>query len=370
MLAASSGLFAATLPTSQLAPPDRQPPDLKLPKPIGKVGFAIVGLGQLAIEQILPAFGNSKLAYPAALVSGHPDKANQLASVYGVEAKHVFNYEDFDKIANDPAIEAVYIVLPNHMHAEFTIRALKAGKHVLCEKPMAATPDEARQMCAAAKTAGKLLMIAYRLQYEPFHLKAIEILRGGALGKIKLIAAQNAQNVKPPNIRLSRETAGGPLGDVGVYCVNAARYLTGVEPAKVWAEAHQPVDDPRFAEVYESVTWMMKFPDGALATCSASFGTESSRFYRVTGTDGYLEMENAFGYEGQELFTKQKGQLTKYAIGPVDHFAAEMDHFAECVQQNKAPKTPGEEGLKDMIVMEAIFRSINERKPVDVQMDI
>lgn len=367
---AGTGLLAATLPTTQLAPPDKQPPDLKLPSDQKKAGYAIVGLGKLAVEEILPAFGQSKRSAPVALVSGHPEKAKQLADVYDIDSSKIYTYENYDRIADDSAIQIVYNVLPNHMHAEFTIRALKAGKHVLCEKPMAATVDEARRMCAAAKEANRLLMIAYRLRYEPFNMKAIEILRGGSLGKIKLIEAQNGQNVEAPNIRLSRATAGGPLGDVGVYCLNAARYLTGAEPVEVWAEAHQPKDDPRFAEVYESVSWMMRFPDGAIATCSSSFGTETSRLYRITCADGYLELDNAYGYDGQQLFTKQKQQRIQHEISAVDHFAAEMDHFSECVTQNKPPRTPGEEGLKDMIIMEAIFQSIKERKAVPVKLEV
>ena len=158
------------------------------------------------------------------------------------------------------------------------------------------------------------------------------------------------------------------MGDDGVYCLNAARYLTGKEPIEVSADAFQPKDDPRFAEVYESVSWRMTFPDGVFANCSASFGSETSRFFRVTCDKGYLELENAYGYEGQELFTKQEGKLTKHEFSAANHFAAEMDHFSECVQQNKPNRTPGEEGLKDMLIMDAIFRSINERKPMPIDL--
>lgn len=368
--AGTSLLATAAAPTTQLAPPDKQPPNLKVPQDKRKTGYAIVGLGQLSVDQILPAFGRCKMSRPAALVTGHPDKAKQLAEVYDVDPKKIYTYDDYDRLADDADVQIVYNVLPNHMHAEYTIRALKAGKHVLCEKPLSATVDEARQMCAAAKETGKQLMTAYRLHYEPFNLKAMELLRSGQLGKIRLIETQNGQNVEAPNIRLSKQTAGGPLGDVGVYCLNAARYLTGQEPIEVSADAYQPKDDPRFAEVHEHVAWRLTFPDGVYANCSASFGSAGSRFYRVTGDKGYLELENAFGYSGQELYTKQDGKLAKHEINAVDHFAAEMDHFSECIQQNKPNRTPGEEGLKDMIIMDAIFRSVNERRPVKVELNL
>jgi predicted dehydrogenase len=368
--AASTSLLAAAVPTTQLAPPGKEPPDLKIPKSQSKVGYAIVGLGKLAVEEILPAFGASKRSRPTALVSGHPEKARQLASVYDVDPKKIYSYDNYDKLADDPDVQIVYNVLPNHMHAEFTIRALKAGKHVLCEKPMCATVDEARQMCDAAKQANKQLMIAYRLHYEPFNLKARELVQQGGMGRVRLIETQNGQNTQAPNIRLSKQTAGGPLGDVGVYCQNTIRFVLGKEPIEVSAEAYQPADDPRFAEVYEHIVWRMTFPDGVIANCSASFGSETSRFYRVTCEKGYLELENAFGYEGQELYTKLEGKLSKHEINSVDHFAAEMDHFSECIQQNKPNRTPGEEGLKDMIIMDAIFRSVNERRPVKVELNV
>ena len=343
-----------------LAPPDKQPAGLKVPPgDQKKVGFAIVGLGELALGEILPAFGKCKHAKPVALVSGHPDKAKKVAEFYDIDPKNIYGYENFDAIKDNPAIQVVYVVLPNNMHAEYTIRSFKAGKHVLCEKPMAPSAEECRQMIAAGKEAKKQLMIAYRLHYEPFNQTAISILRSGELGKIKLIEAQNLQDTKAPNIRLSKQTAGGPLGDVGVYCLNAARYLTGEEPVEVQAIQHQPsAEEPRFAEVPESVVFTLWFPSGAMAMCSASFGTQQSRRFRVACAKGWLDLENAFGYYGQELRTSKEKLVAKHDIRAVDHFAAEMDDFAQSLLEGKPTRTPGEEGLRDTIIMAKINEAV------------
>jgi predicted dehydrogenase len=341
-----------------LAPPDKQPPNLEVPKPPERtVGWAIVGLGELALGEVMPAFRECRLSRPVALVSGHPDKAKQVASVYGIDPKNIYNYDNYDGLSDNSDVQAIYIILPNSMHAEFTIRGAKAGKHVLCEKPMSATVAEADQMIAAAREAQRKLMIAYRLRYEPFNMKAIELCRNQELGPIQTIAASNGQNVSAPNIRLSKKLAGGPLGDVGVYCLNAARYLTGEEPMEVTAMSHQPKDDPRFREVPASVVWTMRFPSGVLANCDCSFNIGESRRYRVHCKEGYIDLDPAFSYRGLELRTNRDMKTVQWQLTPVNHFAAEMDHFSECILQNKAPRTPGEEGLADMRVMAAIGES-------------
>lgn len=369
LAAAGTGLIASALQGgTPLAPPDKQPPDLDVPPgAIRKARWAIVGLGELALEEVMPAFGLCKLSRPTALVSGHPEKAAKVADTYGVDRRHLYTYDNFDKIAEDDRIDVVYIVLPNHMHAEFTIRALKAGKHVLCEKPLSATIEEAGAMCETAKKTGRKLMTAYRLRYEPFTQTAISLVRDQrSLGKVKLFQAQNSQNVKAPNIRLSRSTAGGPVMDVGVYCINAARYITGEEPYEVAAMLNKPDDDPRFAEVAESYAWIMRFPSGAIAECSCGFGTEESRIMRVACADGYLHMNNAFAYRGQELTTHQQRKSIRHAIDAVNHFSAEMDAFSDCVLNDKPVLTPGEDGLADMLVVDAVHRSATERSIVSL----
>ncbi|WP_406855688.1 Gfo/Idh/MocA family oxidoreductase [Alsobacter sp. KACC 23698] len=355
-----------------LAPPDRQPPDLKIPEAKRKIGFAVVGLGELALAEIMPAFGSARMAVPVALVSGHEDKAKKVAAAYGVDADAIYDYDEFDEIADNEDIDVVYIVLPNHMHAEYTIRALRAGKHVLCEKPMAPTVEECERMIAVARETGRKLMIAYRLHYEPLNQKVMELCGRKELGAVKTFASSNCQDQKAPNIRLSNATAGGPLGDVGIYSINAARYVTGEEPVEVSAFAHQPKDDPRFREVPESVAYTMRFPSGALAHCDCSFGAAVDRRYTVHCAKGVIDMNPAFSYAGLRLKVKQgeeaKGDARdqELLIPQVNQFAAEMDHFAECVAEDKQPSTPGEEGLADMRVITALYEAIRTGGTVKV----
>ncbi len=354
-----------------LAPPDAQPPKLKIPEPSPrKIGWAIVGLGKLALENVLPAFGECKISQPVALVSGHADKARQVAKVYGIDSDAIYNYENFERLAENKRVDVVYIILPNSMHAEFTIRGCKAGKHVLCEKPMAVTVEESERMIVAAKEANRKLAIGYRLLHEPFNRRVIELCRKKEFGEIKTFSASNCQDVKAPNIRLSARLGGGPLGDVGVYCINAARYVIGEEPVEVSAFAHQPKDDPRFREVPESVAFIMRYPSGVLASCDCSFGTSESRKYRVHCAEGYIDLDPAFSYTGLRLHTKSGNaetddtQRTELVLEPQNHFALEMDDFSGCILQNKETRTPGEMGLADMRIMAAIEEAIRSREPV------
>ena len=364
---------AATGTPVPLAPPDEQPPDLKVPKPVKKkVGYAVVGLGELALGEVMPAFGECQYSEPVALVSGHPDKARRVAEFYHIDPQSIYNYDNYDELAKNDKVDAIYIILPNNMHAEFTIRGLKAGKHVLCEKPMASTVEECERMIAAADAAKKKLMIAYRLHYEPFNLKVMELCEQKAFGKIKTFSSSNCQNVKAPNIRLSKELGGGPLGDVGVYSINAARYVTREEPTEVTGVAQQPADDPRFREVPESVAFTMKFPSGVIAHCDCSFGTEVSRKYRVHCENGYIDMDPAFSYTGLQLHTMQSaggmnGKLTKHDLLPANHFAGEMDHFSQCILHDTPPRTPGQEGLADTRVIVAIDEAIKTGRSVKVK---
>ncbi|HEX8322818.1 MAG TPA: Gfo/Idh/MocA family oxidoreductase [Tepidisphaeraceae bacterium] len=366
----SGGLLAAaalpSMAATPLAPPDKQPEKLDVPTAQKKAGWAIMGLGELALQQVLPAFGACERSRPVALVSGHPDKARKVAEAYGIDPKNIYGYGDYDKIQGNPAVDVIYNILPNHMHAEYTVRGFKAGKHVLCEKPMAPTTKECEEMIAAGKSAGKQLMIAYRLHYEPTNLKAVELLRGGGFGKIKFIEATNSQNTYPPNIRLSRETAGGPLVDVGIYCLNACRYLTGEEPVEVSGLLHQPPGSERFAEVPESIIFTLRFPSGAMAMCACGFGTGRSDRFRVHCDKGYVELDPAFRYQGLKLRTEQDNIKSEHTMEPKDHFTQEMDHFSDCVLSNKPNRSPGEEGLRDMVIIAKINEAIREGRTIQL----
>lgn len=370
-LATSATLIASNMMTradEPLAPPDKQPPHVKTPEPPERtVGWAIVGLGQLALEEVMPAFANSRISRPVALVSGHADKAKKVAATYGVDPKNIYDYKSYDQLQDNPAVDVIYIILPNSMHAEYTIRGFKAGKHVLCEKPMATSILECEQMIAAAKSAHRKLMIAYRLRQEPFNRMAIELCRNGDLGKLKLLAANNGQDVKAPNIRLSKKLGGGPLGDVGIYCLNAFRYLTGEEPVEATGMAYHPKDDSRFREVPESVAFTLRFPSGAIANGDCSFGIAECRRYHVQGSEGILTLEDAFGYRGQKLFVTSKDRKSELKLTPVNHFAVEMDHFSECILADKDPDTTGEEGLADLRVITAIEESIQSGRAVKLE---
>jgi predicted dehydrogenase len=227
---------------------------------------------------------------------------------------------------------------------------------------MATSTAECEQMIAASRSAKRKLMIAYRLRYEPFHMTAIELCKAKDFGKLKSIVASNGQNTKAPNIRLSEALGGGPVQDVGIYCLNAARYLTGEEPVEVSAMAHQPKDDPRFREVAESVSFTLRFTSGVIANCDCSFGIGETRSLRVHGANGSLEMENAFAYKGQRMKVRKEDGTLEPKLEEVNHFAAEMDHFAACILKDGQPRTPGEEGLADLRAIAAITEAVRTGK--------
>jgi predicted dehydrogenase len=323
------------------------------------VGFALVGIGNLSMGQLLPAFAECQYARPVALVSGHPEKAAEQAAKYGIDPKYIYNYDNFDSIKENPAVDVVYIVLPNGMHAEYTIRAAQAGKHVLCEKPMANTPAECQAMIDACREAERKLMIAYRLQYEPVTRKAIELARSPeAVGVIKQITAEGGFNIGDPSQwRLNRKLAGGgSLMDIGIYALQAARYLSGEEPVEVTAISYSTPNDPRFKEVEETVEFDLRFKSGAVGSCLSSYGFGCNRF-RVYGTRGQIQSEPFLSYQGNCLWQGENRQGDGLAIEPGNHFALEMDHFAQCVLDDKAPKTPGEEGLRDVKIITAIYEA-------------
>jgi predicted dehydrogenase len=344
-------------------------PDPSVP-PDERVGYAIVGLGRLALDEILPAFGASKYSRPVALVSSDRDKALKVARQYGIAPASIYDYRSFDRIADNPDVKVVYIVLPNSMHAEFTVRAAKAGKHVLCEKPMATSIAECTRMIDACRRADRRLMIAYRSQYEPRDRALAKWVREKRLGELRQFVAVNSQNVGDPDQwRLKRSLAGGgALPDIGLYCLNAARFLSGEEPDEVLANVVQPKGDPRFTEVEQSVQFILRFPSGFAATCASSYASHESRYFRIEGANGWAEMNPAFSYHGLRL---RRGQMvegrnteTDISFPPAMQFAREIDHMSMCVMRNQVPHTPGEEGLQDQRIMEAIYESARTGRAV------
>jgi glucose-fructose oxidoreductase len=365
---AGQGLLAANLVRARHG--YAQTPNLRVPDPPGKkLGWCIVGLGNLSINQILPAFARCEKSRPTAFVSGSAgnlDKANKLAPRYGVDPKNIYDYKNFDKLKDNPDIDIVYIVLPNSMHAEYTIRALQAGKHVLCEKPMANTPKECEQMIAAARQAKRKLMIGYRLRYEPYTQALIKAARDKELiGPLKVVLADAGFNIGDPNQwRLKRAMAGGgSLMDIGIYALQAARYISGEEPVEVNAMEFTTPNDPRFTEVEETIAFQLRFPSGVLANCTSSYGAGLNRF-RAVGPRGWVELEPALSYAGLRMRVGRGGSVEERAHPVLDHFAAEMEHMSECVMNNTEPLTPGEEGLRDLKIMMAIYEAARSGKTV------
>ena len=349
---AARGGFAA--PSSQEPEPDAKP-----------LGYAVVGIGSLAKGQILPALRATQRSRLVALVSGHPDKARHYARLYGSPEKNIYNYENFDQMAANPEIDVVYIVLPNSMHAEYTIRAAKAGKHVLCEKPMATTVKDAEEMVAVCRRAQRRLMVAYRLHYERHNLAAIKMCRKKELGQIKMIDAEFGFVIgDPTQWRLKHAMAGGgSLMDIGIYCLQAARYLTGEEPVSVYAE--QWSSDPvKFKEVEENIAFMLRFPSGVIANCYSSYGIDGVDRYRVGGTGGWLEMDPAYSYSDLVQRVYKDGKITMTAPSTWDQFAAEMDAFSEAIQHDRDVVTPGEEGVRDMKILTACYESARVGKVI------
>jgi predicted dehydrogenase len=352
-----AGTFLKEAVAKEIAVPDS--PDKKL-------GWAVVGLGNLAIHEILPAFAKCQNSKVTALVSGHPDKANRLAQQYGVNPKNIYNYQNYDSIKDNPEVDIIYIVLPNGMHAEYTIRGFQAGKHVLTEKPMANTPDDCQKMIDAGRKAGRKLMVAYRCRYEPYNKEAIRIARSGELGPTQVILANNGWRVTDPDQwRLKKDLAGGgSMMDIGIYALQAARYLSGEEPTEVNALIYTAPNDPRFKEVEENINFQLRFPSGILANCTSSYGYDAQSHYRVIGTKGWLEMEPASIYRGLRMRVHHDGVTEEKSLPVLDHFALEMDHMSECVMQNKEPLTPGEEGLRDLKIMMAVYLAAKTGKTV------
>ncbi|TDH63076.1 Gfo/Idh/MocA family oxidoreductase [Dankookia rubra] len=350
------------------ADPPGDPPPAPLP-PEERVGFAVVGLGRISLEQVLPAFAESRMARPVALVSGSQEKARVVARQYGIRDAAVHGYDRFERLQDDPAVQAVYIALPNAMHRGFTERAAAIGKHVLTEKPMATSSEDCAAMVAACAKADVRLMVAYRCQYEQVNRAAIRAAQGGTLGKLRFFQAANLQANGPgPQWRYSRTLAGGgALPDIGLYCLNAARYLSNEEPVEVFAQAFSPAGDERFREVEESMSFTLRFPSGLLAQAVSSYGAYQEKSLRLHGEGGSLMIEDAFAYQGQRLrlFRREgeRGIEQVPQIHPRNQFALEIDHMARCVRDARQPHTPGEEGLQDQQIMEAIVRAAQSGRP-------
>lgn len=326
------------------------------------VRFAVVGLGHIAQAAVLPAFKHARPHVElTALVSDTPAKLAKLGRRYGV--KTLCSYDDARDLFSSGEVDAVYIALPNTLHAAWTIRAAEAGLHVLCEKPLATTVQDCERMIEACERNDVQLMTAYRLHFERCNLQAAAIVRKKTIGDARYFDAQFSMQVKAGNIRLERALGGGPEWDIGIYCQNAARYVFADEPTQVWATATNS-GDRRFTEVPETVHVIMKFPRERIANFICSFGAADRSRYEIVGTKGSVVVDPAFEYaEGlsYELSIVRKigGEMKKRKkFAKSDQFAPELVHFAKCVRANRRPEPSGTEGLIDVAIIDAIHRSI------------
>lgn len=317
------------------------------------IRYAVVGAGWIAQEAFMPAIATTGNSRMEAIVSGSPATARRLADFHGVP--EVLGYDAYDALVDSDRIDAVYIALPNSLHADYAIRALRAGKHVMVEKPLATSLAEGEAMIAAAKAGGALLMTAYRLHNEPGTLSALEAIRAGRIGDPVHFSSSFAFQSAMGNHRLQAGHWGGPLQDVGVYCLNAARHVFGAEPVAVQAMASRPPDDPRFAEIDAHFAVTLRFPAGRLAQFFCSFGTETVETYRVLGTEGELTMDPGFRFESAMTMRLRRGtEETVTAFPHVDHFAGQIAYFSDCIAAKEPPEADGEEGLADMRALLAI----------------
>jgi glucose-fructose oxidoreductase len=329
----------------------------------GYVRYAVVGLGHIGQVAVLPAFAharrNSRLA---AIVSDDAAKRRAVSKKYRVSAS--YSYDDYDTCLEQ--VDAVYIALPNSMHAEYTIRAAQAGVHVLCEKPMAVTADECERMVEACRENNVKMMIAYRLHFEEVNLKAVDLVRRGKIGDAKFFNSSFSMTVKPDNVRTQKELGGGTLYDIGVYCINAARYLFRAEPKEVMAVS---VNTGRkgLEEIDESTGALLRFEGERVAAFVTSFGAADVASYRIVGTKGQLHVDPAYEYaEGLGYELTVNGKTTRKRIGKRDQFAPELLYFSDCILNNREPEPSGEEGLQDVRIVQALYESAETGKAVGI----
>jgi len=329
-----------------------------------KIRYAVVGLGHLAQVAVLPAFKRAQNSELVAIVSDDPEKRKKLAKKYGLE--RTYSYEDYEKALFD--VDAVYIVLPNHLHREYAVRAAQTHVHVLCEKPMAVTEEDCEAMIDAANQNNVKFMVAYRLHFEKGNLEAIKLAKSGKLGKLRFFTSEFAQQVVEDNIRVTEPVGngGGPVYDMGVYCINAARYLFQAEPTEVFACSANS-GEPRFEKVDEMSSVVMRFPEDRLATFTCSFGAADVGRYSLIGTKGGLTADPAYEYVStlkQKIKIGEKTITRKFPKR--DQFAAELVYFSDCILKNKEPEPNGLEGLADVRVVRAAYESARTGRVVEL----
>lgn len=327
----------------------------------GKLGIALVGLGKYSEEQLATALQQTTHCYLAGIVTGTPEKIPAWKEEYKLPDENIYSYETFNQIKNNAAIDIVYVVLPNSMHAEYAIKAAAAGKHVICEKPMALSVEDCDRMIAACKAAGKSLSIGYRLHFEPHNQEAMRLGQQNVFGAITLIEAEHSL-AEVSGWRIEHAlSGGGPLMDVGIYCVQAVRYVTGQEPLAVTAQEGFKSQPEKFPDVEEAITWQMEMPGGVVAKCASSYTVKQSRL-RVETENGWFELLPAYSYAGIEGKTIEG----KMDFPQVNQQAAQMDAIALAIKEGRPSPVPGEEGRRDVEILQAIYTAMRTGERVTI----
>ncbi len=338
-------------------------PNIVLPKKKEQIGVALMGLGYYSTDLLAPALQLTKHCKLTAIVTGTPEKAARWQRQHGLPERNIYNYDNFDSIANNPDVDVVYVVLPPFLHKEFTLRAAAAGKHVWCEKPMAMTEAECQSMIDGCRKNKVQLTIGYRMQHEPNTQEIIRYGREKTFGQVKFVTAsagfragwRNAAD----NWKMQRSKGGSALYDMGVYSLNAARYAVGEEPLAVLAQ-DRTADPARFPNGDETTLFQLEFPGGALANCMTTFAMNVNTL-EVTAADGWYRLQPFQAYSGVKG-VNSRGEAINHYIE--NEQATQMDNDALAILNGTAVLVPGEEGLRDIRVVEAIQRSVREGRRV------
>ena len=335
-----------------------------------KIGYAVVGLGSISQMAVLPAFAHSKKAKLIAVVSGDKKKAKMLAEQF--KASHAYEYSEFAECLKDPQVNAVYIATPPGEHEKYAVAAAKAGKHVLCEKPLSATVQQARNMVAACRRNKVQFMTAYRKYFEPSSVTLKKMITQGELGRIDIIHTHFAErrpfgDNSPAWLFSKQLCGGGPLTDLGVYCVNTCRWLVAEDP--IAASAVSWVRDRRrYKEVEEGVAFRLDFPSGLVLQGTAAYSAVFSSFVHVHGEKGWAELGPAFAFEEERrLIGKVGGKWFEKTFKPMDEFVVEIDYFADCIRKQRKPEPDGEQGMRDIVIIQSIYEAVKKGRPVKIK---
>lgn len=364
------------IPTGPVGRPEphlEEEPPLPLDR---RLGWAVVGLGDYAQGYVLPALARARRSKAVALVSGNADKAKGVAARFGVQESALYGYDTMGRLAENDAVGVVYIVTANATHAELTVKAFEAGKHVFCEKPMANSPAECRRMIDAAKAAGRKLMIAYRAHWEPHNLRAKEMLDAGDLGRVWFATSDHHRPLDPTlprdQWRMKRSVAGGgSLVDIGIYSLNGLQWFFGESPNAVAASMHAPPDDPRFTDIENVFTAELAFASGRRATISSGYTADKKRI-DLWGDRLVATLDPATAYQGNRLVVSNAKRAEEILTQETSaaQFTGEIDHFSQAVTEGTEIRTPGEMGLRDVRLIEALYRAARERRWLDLNPDM